>query len=391
MRKFLLGAASGLIAGYALYRACELPRLLTRPLHARPRDAAAYGAVRRALTVAAVVRSLAGTSVVAFGPLGVLMNRSVYRFPLAARAAVFALEGLLLDALVDMPADLVEDYGLEHRYALSDQPLRSWLLDRLKQEAIGGAVTVGLSALFAAAIRRFPTTWPIVAAFGALPLLLLANIVVPIYVFPLFNEYQPMEGPLEQRLRALAHRYGVGNARILRMDMSKQTKKANAFVAGIGNTQRIVVGDTLIEHFPQDEIEFVVAHELGHYVNKDTWRLIAAGEIAAVVLLVGTYAAIGPTTRRRTEDPRTLAAVQWWSMVLSQLLRPALSAFARSREWAADDFARLATGAPRTGASAFARLQQQNLAEEEQPGWYEFLFSTHPSLRARIDALNAPG
>ncbi len=87
-----------------------------------------------------------------------------------------------------------------------------------------------------------------------------------------------MTGSLEERLRRLAARFGVGDAAILRMDMSRQTRKANAFVTGIGRTHRIVLGDTLIEAFPEDETEFVVAHELGHYVNKDTWRLIGLGE-----------------------------------------------------------------------------------------------------------------
>ena len=105
-----------------------------------------------------------------------------------------------------------------------------------------------------------------------LPLFVLANLIVPVYILPLFNKFEPLTGPLEVRLRALATRFGVGDAEILRMDMSRQTKKANAFVAGIGSTHRIVLGDTLIDKFEPDEIEFVVAHELGHYVTRDTWR-----------------------------------------------------------------------------------------------------------------------
>jgi STE24 endopeptidase len=218
------------------------------------------------------------------------------------------------------------------------------------------------------------------------PLLLLANIVIPLYILPLFNTYEPLTGPLEERLRRLAARYGVGDAEILRMNMSKQTKKANAFVIGIGNTHRIVVGDTLIEHFPDEEIEFVVAHELGHYVSRDTWRMIALSQVTASAILFGAFFA---ENGREAGSALKLARVQLWATLLSQLLRPAISAFARSREWAADRFALETTRAPHTGASAFRRLRDQNLAEDEQPAWFEFLFSTHPSLKSRIEALES--
>ncbi len=199
----------------------------------------------------------------------------------------------------------------------------------------------------------------------------------------------PLEGPLERRLRALAVRYGVGNAQILRMNMSKQTKKANAFVIGIGKTHRIVVGDTLVENFTPEEIEFVVAHEIGHYVAKDTWRLIALGELSAAATLFGSYLSVGTAKPKQLRKPRTLAKIQFTAVAISQMLRPAISAYSRSREWAADRFAARATNAPATGASAFRRLRDQNLSEDEQPAWFEFIFSTHPSLRARIAALES--
>jgi STE24 endopeptidase len=249
-------------------------------------------------------------------------------------------------------------------------------------------VALVIAGLFSWTVRRWPRDWPWIASAATFPLLVLANVVVPIYIMPLFNTYAPIEGPLEQRLRALATRFGVGDAQILRMDMSKQTKKANAFVTGIGGTHRIVVGDTLIEHFPPEEIEYVVAHELGHYVAKDSWRLIAAAQAAASIVLFGSFAALGDHSRKRAERPVTLAQIQWWAMLFGQLLRPAVAAFSRSREWAADRFALRATHTPQIGISAFARLRDQNLAEDEQPGWYEALFATHPSLKARIAALS---
>jgi STE24 endopeptidase len=387
MRKFLLGVAAGIAAGYAAYRAYESFGVLTRPIATREPDAAAYGATRRAFAVAGIIRSVAAAASAAYGPAGERLERSVQRLPVWLRPMAFAGGALLSDALLELPIDIAEGYGLEHRYGLSDQSASSWFSDRIKEEAIGGAVAIALSGIFAAALRRWPTRWPFVASAGVLPLLVLANIVVPVYIMPLFNEYRPIEGALEKRLRALAARYGVGDAEILRVDMSKQTKKANAFVVGIGKTHRIVVGDTLIEHFPEDEIAFVVAHELGHYVSKDSWRLIVVSEALAVAVLLGAFFALGERGRSEVDKPTALARIQWWTLFFSTLLRPAISAYSRSREWAADRFALSATQAPLIGASAFKRLGDQNLSEDEQPAWFEFFFSTHPSLRARIEAL----
>jgi STE24 endopeptidase len=381
-RNFLLGIAAGVTAGYAATRAYEAMEALRAGTRERPRDAAQYGALRRVFTMSGLLRSLAGSVTLAYGPLGARFERSVQGLPVWLRPMVFVTESALLDLLLELPIDFVEGYTIERRYGLSEQSAQSWLSDHLKQNAIGIGVSALLSGGLAAALRKFPRTWPYVAGAAVLPLLVIANLVIPLYILPMFNKYEPLEGDLERRLRALAKRYGVGDAEILRMNMSKQTKKANAFVIGIGSTHRICVGDTLIEHFPEEEIEFVVAHELGHYVSKDTWRMIAAGELAAIVLLFGAF-----TMVEAGDDTRQLARIQLWATLFSHLLRPALSAFARSREWAADRFALQATARAHTGASAFRRLRDQNLAEDEQPAWYEFMFSTHPSLKARIDAL----
>jgi STE24 endopeptidase len=385
VRNFLLGIAAGLTAGYAAARTYEALQML-RAGGQQPKrpDAAEYGALRRKLAVSGIARSLAGSAALAYGPMGERLERSVRGLPVWLRPMAFVAEVSLIESLAELPVDFVEGYAVERRYGLSEQHLASWLTDHAKQSILGGAVAAGLSGILAAVLRKFPNSWPYVSSIGAFPLLLLANIVIPLYVLPMFNTYEPLTGPLEERLRRLAARYGVGDAEILRMNMSKQTKKANAFVIGIGNTHRIVVGDTLIEHFPEEEIEFVVAHELGHYVSRDTWRMIAMGQMTAMAILFGAFAAERKSTM---PDALKLARIQLWATLLSQLLRPGLSAFARSREWAADRFALDTTRAPQTGASAFRRLRDQNLAEDEQPAWYEFIFSTHPSLKARIEAL----
>ena len=386
----MLGAATGFGAGYLVWRAIQARAALdTAPSKLAP-DAAAYGQIHRGLALAGVMRSIAGTSAIAYGPAGAAIDRIATSLPPLLRPALFA--GILgtLDALGELPIGYVEDHLMERRYGLSDQPSGDWARDYAKSSALGAGITAIVATLMGAAVRRMPRTWPLAASLGTLPLLLLANIVVPIYIMPLFNRFEPLTGPLEERLRALATRYGVGDAQILRMDMSRQTKKANAFVTGIGKTHRIVLGDTLVEAFTPDEIEFVVAHELGHYVTRDTWRMMALAQAIATALFIAAYIAIPQSERERLRDRPLLLARIYATMTLgTQALRPLLLAFTRSREWAADRFALEATGQPQWGVAAFRRLRDQNLAEDEVPYWYELLFSSHPSLGARIAALEA--
>jgi STE24 endopeptidase len=315
-------------------------------------------------------------------------DAATVKLPAWARPAAYHAALSLASAVAELPVSFIEEYSLERRFGLSDQSRSDWLNDYVKGATISAGLTALLATLLRFALKCAPRRWPILASIGVFPLFVIGNLIVPLYVMPLFNEFESVTGSLEERLRALASRYGVGDAAILRMNMSRQTRKANAFVTGIGTTHRIVLGDTLIAAFPENETEFVVAHELGHYVNKDTWRLIGLGELMALVLFLVSNAAVSKKDREELRD-RPLLIVRLYAamLVATQALRPLLFAFSRSREWAADRFAIGATGDAAGGASAFRRLRDQNLADEDPPPWYELFFSSHPSLRARIAAL----
>jgi STE24 endopeptidase len=387
-RSLLLGLGAGVAGGYALLRTVAAVREWREPSPPREKDAVEYAAIRRRLEVADTTRAMLGFIAFAYGPLAERLDRTTKRAPVWLRPALFFGPLSLLGALADVPVSFVQGYTLERRFGLSDQTRRAWLADYAKSTVIGAVLSAFLGTLLGTAVRRAPRRWPWLAGAGTLPLFVAANIIVPLYVLPLFNKFEPVVGSLETRLRQLAARFGVGDAAILRMDMSRQTRKANAFVTGIARTHRIVLGDTLIEHFPENETEFVVAHELGHYVNKDTWRMIALGELLALALFLFANAAASRQERERLRDrPLLIVRIYALMLVATQVLRPLLSAFSRSREWAADRFALAATRDPQSGAAAFRRLRDQNLADEDPPPWYEFFFSSHPSLRARIAAL----
>ena len=354
----------------------------------RDKRPAAYARQRRLTDVSQTLRSLAGAVAMAYGPFGETLDRVTLSLPAWLRPVPFAIAISAASTLADLPVSFVEDYALERRCGLSDQSREAWLSDYVKGAAISAALTALVATLFGWAVRRAPNAWPWLASAGTLPLFAIGNIVVPLYVMPLFNTFEPVTGSLERRLRALGARFGVGDAEILRMNMSRQTRKANAFVTGIGRTHRIVLGDTLIDVFPEDEVAFVVAHEIGHYASRDTWRLMIVGEAVATALFVIARVATPKSVRETLrERPLLVARLYATMLIATQALRPLLFAFSRSREWAADRFAIDVTRDPRAGAAALRRLRDQNLADEDPPYWYELLFGSHPALKARIAEL----
>lgn len=383
----LAGMCAGAAFGYVAARAIEAAGEWLDPLGPLPEDAQAYARARRTNDVAETIRGTLGAIALA-GPIGMTLDRATSGAPRWLRPALFAFPACAATAAAELPVAFITDYTLERRFGLSDRTRDEWLKDFGKGVVVSTVTAVVLATLFGVAVRHAPRSWPLLTAAGTLPLLVAGNVIVPLFVLPWFNAFEPVAGSLESRLRDLAGRLGVGDAEILRMDMSRQTRKANAFVTGIAGTHRIVLGDTLIEAFREDEIEFVVAHEIGHYARKDTWRMMLAGELLASALFLLAQSFVTPEEREAMHDRPVLLARYYAVMaVASQALRPLLFAYSRSRERAADRFAIAATGDPRAGISALRRLRDRNLADEDPPRWYELLFGSHPSLRTRIAAL----
>jgi len=293
----------------------------------------------------------------------------------------------LTEAAREWPVDYIEDHQLERIFGNSERTEDAWAGDRVKMVIVGGGVGVVLSGLGGILMRRAPRRWPWIAIVTMPGLLAFANIVMPTFIMPLFNKYVPLEGPLETKIRALAARYGVGNATILRFDMSRQTKKANAFVTGVFGTERIAIGDTLLDEFQEDETLFVVAHELGHYVKRDPWVAIALGTALTALPLLLANTAVRRTTGRGTGDVGPAMRLVFYLSLGQLATGPLFNVFSRMIERRADRFAVSVTEDPASGARAFRRLRDQNLAEDEVPKWAELLFSSHPSLGSRIAVL----
>ncbi len=386
--RVLTGIATGFLFGYAAVRlrTAWIDRQTPFATIATA-DPKAYGAARRGLLLAGTARGIASLVTTSF-VIAPALERALDGWPRPLRVPAFVAALTLLDGLRDLSADYVESHLMERTYGTSDQTAPAWAADHAKAAGIGLAVSMLLMSGGELAVRKAPQRWPWIAV-GAAPLLLtLANVIAPTFIMPLFNTYTPLQGELERRIRELAARYGAGDASILRFDMSRQTKKANAFVTGVFGTKRIVLADTLIEKFADDETLFVVAHELGHYVRRDPWLSIALGT-AFIAATIGAGNVALRRAGRRLETLTDGTRFALYTTLFSTLGSPLLAALSRAVERRADRFAIAATHDPQSGARAFRRLREQNLAEDEQPKWAELLFSSHPSLKSRIERLEA--
>jgi STE24 endopeptidase len=274
---------------------------------------------------------------------------------------------------------------------MSTQNLRGWITDQLKGLGIGVILGGLILEIIYAVLRISPDLWWLWAA-GILLLfsVLLANLA-PILLMPIFYKFVPLgeeHNELVERLVRLAERANTHVQGVFKFDMSRRTKAANAALTGLGNTRRIILGDTLIEEFTTDEIETVLAHELGHHVHKD----IPLGMlIESLITLIGLYlASLGLNWGVEVfgfAGPADIAALPLFILVIgaySLVTMPLGNAFSRWRERRADEYALRETGNGIAYASALTRLANQNLADADPEPWVEFILYSHPALSKRI-------
>jgi len=302
---------------------------------------------------------------------------------------VIVFGGILF--IIDLPLSFYQSYVLPHRYELSNQNISGWIKDEIKGIVVGGVMGLFVLEIIYAILRAYPTTW----WFWAAGILLVFNVILaniaPTLIMPLFNKFIPLgedHAELADRLMVLAKRSGTYVRGVFKFDMSKRTKQANAGLTGLGNTRRIILGDTLLNEFTSDEIETVMAHELGHQVNKDIPLGILFGSITTLVGLylasVGLNRGVEYFNFNGTAD---IAAFPLLVLVLGMfglLTMPLENGFSRWCERRADEYALTLTHNGAAYASALKRLANQNLADAEPEAWVEWLLYSHPALGKRI-------
>jgi Zn-dependent protease with chaperone function len=302
---------------------------------------------------------------------------------------ILVIGGILF--VINLPLSFYQGYTLPHQYDLSNQTIRGWVSDQVKGIAIGGILGMIVLEIIYAILRVFPTLWWLWAGVILLVFnVLLANLA-PTLLMPLFNKFIPLgddHAELANRLMQLAKRSGTYVKGVFKFDMSKRTKQANAGLTGLGNTRRIIIGDTLLNEFSVEEIETVMAHELGHQVNKDIPLGIIFGSI---ITMLGLYlASLGLNWGVHVfgfTGPADIAAFPLFVIVLglySLVTMPVENGFSRWRERRADEYALSLTHNGNAYASALKRLANQNLSDADPEAWVEWLLYSHPALGKRI-------
>jgi STE24 endopeptidase len=303
---------------------------------------------------------------------------------------------MLILAIVELPFAYYQGHLLEHRYGLSTQSTRHWLSDQGKGILVGLALGLVGTAVVYGALRQWPDHWWwISAAVFAAATIGLAQLA-PVALLPIFYKFKPLDRPvLVERLMKLAASARTNVNGVFEWVLSSHTKKANAALAGLGRTRRILLSDTLLADYSEDEIEVILAHELAHHVHRDLWRGIAVQTVAlfggffVASLVLGAVA--DRLELRGISDPAGLPILMLVAGVWSFVLLPVVNAISRAQERAADRYALKTTRNVDAFVTAMKRLSQQNLAEEYPSQLVRWLFYSHPPIRERIDAARAFG
>ena len=305
--------------------------------------------------------------------------------------AVYVFVLSILFDVITLPFSFYRGFLLERRFGLAVETPRHWLKDHVKAVLIG-LVFAEMGAVFVyTTLRKWPSWWWAIAGLGYSSVAIVLVSLAPVVLLPLFFTFKPLDkAALRDRLTALATKAGTRVMGVYEWTLSDRTKKANAALTGMGGTRRILLSDTLLAEYSDDEIEVILAHELAHHVHKDIWTSVVydtamtfVGFFAAHVVLQRAVPFFG---LYGVADPAGMPVLLLAAGMLGLCVKPLLNAVSRSHERRADSYALEMTGNPQAFITAMKRLGQQNLAEDSPSRLVQALFYTHPPIRERLRA-----
>jgi Zn-dependent protease with chaperone function len=304
---------------------------------------------------------------------------------------------LFINFAIDLPLSYYQGYVRQHAYGLSNQTFGKWFGDEIKGLLLG--VVAGFLFLWIPylLLKKSPRRWWLYTGLLAIPFLILVTLVEPVWIDPLFNKFGPMKNKeLEEKILQLAERAGIEGGRIYEVAKSEDTKALNAYVNGLGATKRIVLWDTIIAKLDEDELLFVMGHEMGHYVLGHVWKSILFFSLLIIVTLYAIHRTAGwliDKFHRRfgfTElsDVASLPLIILLFSAYFLIITPVALAFTRRIEHEADRFGLEITRNNRAAATAFVKLQQENLGVPRPNVLVKLWQASHPTLGERIDFAN---
>lgn len=310
----------------------------------------------------------------------------------AGGVALYVVLLASLHEALALPIAFYRSFLLERKYGLSSEPLGAWLKDHAKAFGLTLLLGIGAAEVVYLTIRLWPDRWWLASAVALMGAVLLLTKVTPTLLLPLFYRFKRLEREsLRERLLSLSKTAGVRVLDVFEWGLGEKTRRANAALVGTGGTRRILLSDTLLAEYTDDEIEVILAHELAHHVHRD----IAKALILEFLLLLGAFrlaawALDRGWQRLALQSPADVAGLPLLLLAAGAatlVATPVVNAFSRWNEYRADRFAVKLTGRADAFTSAMRRLGNQNLAEERPSRIALWLFHTHPPIENRIDAV----
>ena len=305
-------------------------------------------------------------------------------------AFVFAVG--VATSILFAPVNYYTEFYLEHKYNLSNQTFIKWIIENLKGLLVSTLIGVPILLFFFYVLNEFGSMWWLPLAAGLFIISVVLGRIAPVLILPLFYKVSPIDNnELKERIERLAKDAGIKVENVYKFDMSKNTKKANAAFTGLGKSKRILLGDTLLENYTQDEIETVIAHEMGHYKKKHIIKNIILGTVTSFLTLFmvaflyeNTIALFGYNS---ITEIAALPVLSLWAALIGLIQSPFDNILSRKFEYEADEYAVIATNKPLPYISTLEKLTEQNLADKDPHPFVEWFFYSHPSVNNRINAL----
>ncbi|MFO7445937.1 MAG: M48 family metallopeptidase [Ignavibacteriaceae bacterium] len=306
-------------------------------------------------------------------------------------AYVFAVAAA--SSVIFFPVNYYTGFYLEHKYNLSNQTFTKYVIENLKSLAVSLVIGTPVLLFFFYVLNRFENLWWLPFAIGLFIISVVLARIVPIVILPLFYKVTPLDDEdLKERIKKLAGDAGIKVENVYKFDMSKNTKKANAAFTGIGKSKRILLGDTLLESYTKDEIETVIAHELGHYKKKHIIKNIVTGTVSSfLTLFLVAYLyniSLSWFGFSSITQISALPLLSVWGMIIGLVQTPLGNILSRKYEYEADRYAIESTQKPDAFKATLEKLTEQNLGDKEPHPFVEWFFYSHPSIKNRIGAIN---
>jgi STE24 endopeptidase len=309
----------------------------------------------------------------------------------AWRAGLVALGLTLVTSSVGLPLSVWSRLVHDARWEFRTQTSVGWLADWASVHAGRAALVTGAVWAGAAAMRRWPRSWPYRVTVVATGLAALGVMLHPVLLLPATLPTEPLGADAEQRLTIdpVLEAAGEPALPVFVAEESRRSTRVNALATGLGPTARIIVYDNLLE-LPDDQIASVVAHEVAHHQHHDLLRgvlLVATAGLPASLLVrrvVGREGVQRRVAARGPSDPRLVGVVLLIVAVLELASQPVVNAVSRNLEASADTRALEITGDPTTSIASARTFTVRDLSDPEPPGWVRVVFRTHPGVGERI-------